>query len=201
MTGATDKLIIEKYFDNDEAIHNLYPKNISRMAARHWTPIRVIKEALAFLNTNNNCHILDIGSGAGKFCLIGAKHLPNVNFYGIEQRGYLVEQAKSIQEQLGLDNIAFMEGNFTTLDFKKFDHFYFFNSFWENLDDTDKIDDTIDYSETLYDYYVTYLRNALAEMPPGTRVVTYHSLLDEIPDSYRLVHTKDDGMLNFWTRR
>lgn len=197
----TDTPFIEKHFESDQAVHDLYPKHIRKMATRHWTPIRVIKEALAFLNTKNNCHILDIGSGAGKFCLIGAKHLPNTNFYGVEQRGYLVEQARTVQDKLKLDNIAFIEGNFTTLDFKKFDHFYFFNSFWENLDDTDKIDDTIDYSETLYDYYVTYLRNALAEMPPGTRVVTYHSLLDEIPESYRLIESKDDGMLNFWVRR
>ena len=37
-------------------------------------------------------------------------------------------------------------GNFTQLDFKNFDHFYFYNAFYENLAGTDKIDDSIDYS-------------------------------------------------------
>lgn len=197
----TSILSIDRHFASDEAFHKLYPVSVNRMAMRHWTPLRIAKSAMEFLNTRENCSILDIGSGSGKFCLAAAHYAPHANLYGIEQRTYLVRHAKTVQQRIGLDNVAFIEGNFTALDFKKFDHFYFFNSFWENLDYTDKIDNTIDHSEALYDYYVTYLKNALVDMPSGTRIVTFHSLLDEVPKSYHLVKSLESGMLNFWIRK
>ncbi len=41
----------------------------------------------------------------------------------------------------------------------------------------------------------------LAEMPVGTRIVTYHSLEDEIPDSYYSVASKFNNRLKFWIKR
>lgn len=196
-----DQQYTDDVFENDDAFHQMYRPGIRFMAKSHWTPLRIAKEVASFLNTNDNCKILDIGSGSGKFCLAAAWYSPRALLYGVEQRGYMVREAKTVQKKLGLNNVAFIEGNFTALDLTQYDHFYFFNSFWENLDYTDKIDYSIDYSEALYEYYITYLRNGLAGMPAGTRIVTYHSLLQEIPKAYFLVKSSCEGMLNFWIKQ
>lgn len=199
--GQTILIPGEKYLQDDETFHELYPLEIRHISTRHWTPLRIVRKAVSFLSDAGSGRILDIGSGAGKFCIAGAMYMPQSDFFGIEQRRYLVEYGNNVQDKIGLDNVTLIEGNFTSIDFKMFDHFYFFNSFWENIDGNDKIDDSIEYSESLYSYYVAYLRNILDDMPKGTRIVTYHSLLEEIPPRYALVATTEEGMLNFWEKR
>lgn len=144
---------------------------------------------------------MDIGSGVGKFCLAAAHESPSSFFFGIEQRNDLVMHAETARKTLGLSNIRFIHGNFTQLDFKLFDHFYFYNSFYENLIDTEKIDESIDYSVELYNYYNRQLYSNLKEMPFGTRIVTFHSLEEEIPPGYHLVEAQMDNQLKFWIKK
>src|ERR1700712_4697182 len=84
-------------FTSDEEFHQLYTPEIQYLANRHWTPLNVAKRACAFLATESNARILDIGSGAGKFCLSGAFYHPNAFFSGIEQRQKLVETANHVK--------------------------------------------------------------------------------------------------------
>ena len=86
------------------------------------------------------------------------------------------------------------------LDLRNYDHFYFYNSFYENLVGTDKIDDSIDYTSGLYNYYNRYLYKQLEQKPTGTRLATYHSLEDEIPPSYLVVGSEFDNLLKFWIK-
>ncbi len=195
--------IVEKahnYLSGDEEFNELYPFSIQVHSRRHWTPIHIIKLACSFL-TDPGSKILDIGSGVGKFCLVGAHLYPKSHFTGIEQRNYLVRHAQRAQKTLALQNVDFIQGNFTHLDLGEYDHFYFYNSFFENLDNMDRIDTKVDYSEELYQFYVRHLSKQLSERPSGTRIVTYHSLQEEIPRSYQLVESFEDGDLNFWQKR
>jgi len=191
---------LDNWFGSDMKFHRLYPTPIRQLARRHWTPISIAKLAAGFLVPDNGVRVLDIGSGVGKFCLCAAHYKPFASFYGIEQRKELVEHAETAKSILGLDNVTFAHGNFTQLDLSKYDHFYFYNSFFENLDSTDKIDDTIFYSESLYDYYNRYLYKQLEGMPAGTRVATCCSLDDEIPPDYQLINSSDDRFLKFWMK-
>ena len=104
------------------------------------------------------------------------------------------------REMLRSENVFFTHGNFTQLDFRDFDHFYFYNSFYENLAGTDKIDDTIDYSGELYNYYNRYLYRQLEQKPAGTRVATFHILEEEIPPTYLETGAEFDGLLKFWIK-
>ena len=194
------KIHLENLFSSDEEFNQLYPLSIQALARKHWTPLRVAKKAAAFLATQNAVRILDIGSGAGKFCLAAAYYQPRALYYGIEQRERLISHAKTTKEILGLDNAGFIHGNFTQLDFKNYDHFYFFNSFYENLAGTHKIDDSIDYSGELYNYYNRYLYKQLEQKPAGTRLATFHSLEDEIPRSYHVVGTELNNLLKYWIK-
>lgn len=190
-----------EYLKSDLAFNDLYPYAMQVLSRQHWTPLRVARLATDFLTSGPPAKILDIGSGAGKFCVAGACFAPRHYFYGIEQRTHLVEQAVIVQKKIGVDNVSLMHGNFTQLDLRQFDHFYFFNSFYENLNEEGRIDNDIDYSEALYRYYVRYLHRELQAMPKGTRIATYHSLYEEIPLSFDLVDTLEGGNLNFWIKR
>jgi SAM-dependent methyltransferase len=186
--------------EDDQAFNQLYPQEVQLKAAKHWTPLEVAKYAADFLAAEKDVHVLDIGSGVGKFCLAAAQQQPEAMFYGIEQRENLVKHALHCNELLGLPNVCFLHGNFTQLDFRQFDHFYFYNSFYENLEGADKVDDTLEYSLSLFNYYNRYLYKQLEQKPKGTRIVTFHSLEGEIPPSYYTVNTYLGGLLKCWTK-
>ena len=194
------QLEIDNYFKSDPNFNEIYPLKIRMLSSRHWTPIHIAKLAVGFLGGEGG-KILDIGSGVGKFCLAGAYFAPEVQFYGIEQREHLIRRAIKAQRTLGLPNVSFIHGNFTQLNLQEFNHFYFFNSFYENIDHLDRIDEDIDYSEALYEYYVGYLYNGLQQMPKGTKIVTYHSFHQEIPRGYEIVESHQNADLSFWIKK
>lgn len=191
---------IEGWFSSDEQLNEIYPLSIQAMAQRHWTPLQVARKASSFLAAENGARILDIGSGVGKFCLAAAYYKPHAFYYGVEQRKSLTDHADLAKERLCLQNVSFIHGNFTQLDFRNYDHFYFFNAFYENLAGTSKIDDSIDYSGELFNYYNRYLYKQLEQKPAGTRLATYHSLEDEVPRGYHIVGSEMDNLLKFWIK-
>ena len=188
------------WFDSDSHFDQLYPFAIQTLARRHWTPLYVARLAARFLAEDTAAKILDIGSGSGKFCLAAAYYHPRAFFYGVEQRKSLLHHAEIAKEVLGFRNVSFLQANFTQLDFSNYDHFYFYNSFYENLAGTDKIDDSIEYSCELYNYYNRYLLKQLERKPAGTKLVTFHSLGDEIPQSYHEVEVEKHNLLKFWVK-
>ncbi|SEM92328.1 Methyltransferase domain-containing protein [Chitinophaga rupis] len=191
---------LNKWFDSDFNFHHLYPLYIRELAQKHWTPLKVAQKASDFLAAKSGAKILDIGSGPGKFCLSGAYYNPAANFYGIEQRNDLVFYATTAKEMLGLSNVTFIHANLLELDFREYDHFYFFNSFYENLPGTQKIDNKLSYSRSLYNSYNRYLCDQLKKMPAGTRLATYHCSEEEVPGGYHLVGTEIDHLLSFWIK-
>lgn len=188
------------YMKSDASFDALYPSQIRTFGRRHWTPLDVAQRVMGFLG-DSGAKILDIGSGVGKFCLAAAYYAPDVEVVGVEQRKYLISHAQDAQEKLGVTNVTFINKNFTQLNLQDYTHFYFFNSFFENIDSDDRIDDSIDYSDALYEYYVRYLYKALQEMPKGTKIATFHTLDYEIPDGYKLVEKQLDGDLSFWIKQ
>jgi len=191
---------IDHWFSKDAQLNKLYPESIQLLAARHWTPLKIAQLVAPFLVTHPGVKVLDIGSGVGKFCLAGAYYKPHAAFYGVEQRRDLVEHAENARDALGLQNVHFIHSNITELDFRQYDHFYFFNSFYENLLDNDKIDEKITYSTFLFNYYHKQLYKKLKEMPAGTRVATFHCLDDKIPPEYHIVDAKVETLLKFWIK-
>jgi SAM-dependent methyltransferase len=187
-------------FSSDEKFNQLYPKEISALASRHWTPLSVAKEAAAFLAVGSNTRILDIGSGVGKFCLIGAKLYPNTVFAGIEQRKSLTQIAQSVALELSLSNTEFLTGNFTEINFAQYQHFYFYNAFYENLIDNDAIDQNVVQSQELFNLYTRKLYKQLKQLPSGTRIATFHSSENEMPNTYQVVGIGSNEDLKFWIK-
>lgn len=195
-----NRINTENWFSSDAQFNQLYPSSIQLLAQRHWTPLVVARKAANFLAAESKVKILDIGSGVGKFCLAAAHYKPKALYYGIEQRKRLVNHAEAAKEMLRIENVSFMNGNFTQIDFRNYDHFYFYNSFYENITGTDKIDNSIDYSLELFNYYNRYLYKQLEQKPSGTRLASFHSLEDEIPQCYHIVGSEMNDLLKFWIK-
>ena len=186
-------------FINDTAFDRQYPERFQLLSLKHWTPLEIAHIAAGFL-AERCARVLDIGSGIGKFCLAAGYYFPEAYFYGVEQRQELIYLAEEAKRYTLLPNVNFIYANITQVNFKEFDHFYFYNSFYENIDTANQIDDTIEISEGLYTYYTQYLHSALDEKPAGTRLVTFHSLEQEIPSSYKLAAVACNALLKMWIK-
>ncbi len=183
----------------DEEFNVIYPERIQKLAKRHWTPIAVAKIAAQFLVVEPGTKVLDIGSGAGKFCMVGSAYTTG-HFTGIEQREYFYQLSNRIKQSYRLQNVNFVHSNITKINFKEYNAFYFFNSFFENIDSSAVIDDTVQTDINLYALYSRYVREQLNEMPLGTRLVTYWSDLKEVPIGYKIQATSLEGLLKMWVK-
>lgn len=184
----------------DSEFDRVYQDSIKVLSYMHWTPVNVAMKAAELLVESPETKVLDIGSGSGKFCLVGASSSDGF-FTGVEQREFLVNMSKTIAQQYDITNTDFIHSNIMDIDFANYDSFYFFNSFCENIINiAPKIDDSVDVSFETYDKYTAYVRNELAKLKSGTRVVTYCSEDIEIPKNYLLKEVYFDDSMKLWVK-
>ncbi len=184
----------------DEA---LFPADMGGIVSTcHWTPLDVARRAACLLSDGKSPRVLDIGSGVGKFCLVGALTTP-ATFVGVEQRAHLVKTAREAANRCRARRAIFTHSNVLDMDFTDFDAFYLYNPFYEQADTSlVSIDDTILTSPARYREYVERTCVKLEELRPGTRVVTYNGLGDKMPAGYRCVLEEScyRDALALWTK-
>jgi SAM-dependent methyltransferase len=188
-------------FELDEALFP--PAYRGLVSMDHWTPIEVSLLAASLLAKGEDCRILDIGAGVGKFCIVGALTTRAV-FVGVEQRASLVETARVAATRSGALRASFVHANALDVDFAEFDAFYLFNPFYEQIAlDGIPIDETIEPSQERFRAYVTDTAKKLSAMRPGTRVVTYNGLGCDMPPEYEAVPVRHGFWREFmfWIRR
>jgi SAM-dependent methyltransferase len=183
----------------DIEFDKIYPEDFQKLSKRHFTPLAIAKMAAEYLISAPNTRILDIGSGVGKFCAIGATCTKG-HFTGVEQRENLHQIAKEIATKYTIKNTQFIHGNIMDIDFKAFDGFYFFNAFFENILQDDSIDKSLELNKKLFVEYSMYVRKELGKMPLGTKLVTYYAYSEEIPLNYSVISTHLEGKLKMWEK-
>jgi hypothetical protein len=186
-------------FRKDHVFEELYPEHIQELSPMHWTSVDIAKKAGEFL-AMPNAKVLDIGSGVGKFCLVAGFFHPETTFYGIEQRSELFTFAEIAREEIDLPNVNFIHGNLTELDFDDYDHFYFYNPFYENIEPDSRIDYAVKISFELYDRYSRFVYEMLDKKPPETRLVTFHGADSQVPPGYQLVSNSYSRFLKMWIK-
>ncbi|WP_419701516.1 class I SAM-dependent methyltransferase [Mucilaginibacter sp. NFX135] len=187
------------YFRKDAAFDTLYPQHIRELSEMHWTTLDVSLEASNFLATPG-ARILDIGSGVGKFCISAGVYHPEATFYGVEQREELFHHAQIAKEQIGVSNVQFIYGNLMDLDYDLYDHFYFYNPFYENIEPRSRIDHTVWTSSELYRRYTLFIYGMLNKRPAGTKLVTFHAPDNQVPASYQLMDNSYNSVLKMWVK-
>lgn len=191
----------ERYFLSDQQFDKLLPPEYRTHSPKHFTPLDVAVKAATFLAAaSNHSHTLDIGAGIGKFCAV-AGYYTKAKFTGIEQRPAMVETGNRLIQMLGIENVQLKVENMAQTDFTQFTGIYFFNSFYENIEEgSDPIDTSIQYSPALFRYYSDLLYEKLNEMPVYTRLATYHTTAANIPENYTVLESHFAGNLKLWIK-
>jgi hypothetical protein len=169
---------------DDAEFDTLYPDWARGLSRYHWTPVAVARHAAHWLVDRPGRRVLDVGSGVGKFAIIGAL-VTEGDFYGVEQRKYFLDTAQSVAGRLGASRATFLHGNMMAVDWKMFDAFYLYNPFVENLGLLQPIDETTDLRPEFYSTYVEFVRHQLVSAAIGSRVVTYHGFGGNMPSGYQ----------------
>lgn len=177
----------------------IYTRRIREVSKIHFTPVDVAKTAARYLVEKPGAKVLDVGSGAGKFCMIGASCTDGF-FTGVEHRESLCRLSELLSKCHKLRNTKFIHSNIMEIEFRAFDAIYFFNSFYENIFPNDPIDNSVKLDKALYAIYAQYMREQLDKMPPGTRLATYFCYMTEVPGSYKIQSTGFEGKLKLWLK-
>ncbi len=186
---------------SDEEFDALYPEHVRLLSNVHWTPVAVALRAAALLVPEPGLRVLDVGSGAGKVCCIGALSSRST-WHGIERDPRLVSTARRMAKHLEVqDTTTFTIGDMGTVNWAEFDSIYFFNPFERLLFAPAPIEPRLRW--TLFGNEVSRAEERLATLAPGTRVVTYHGFGGEMPANYTLSGMERIGsdQLALWIKK
>tara|TARA_B110000285_G_scaffold231819_1_gene301392 strand:+ start:1963 stop:2556 length:594 start_codon:yes stop_codon:yes gene_type:complete len=186
--------------DDDVGFNGIYLNKYRDDENLHWTPITVIKKAILWLNCSSESNVLDIGSGVGKFCIIGSL-ISKGKFTGVEKREDLIKESNRIKKHLNLKDISFNHRNITEINFQDYSAFYFYNPFCDHQIGFNQIDNKLNLSKKKSELYENYVRQQLDLMPKGTRIVTYYSEYFELPTSYFAKDIAFKGTLVLWEKK
>lgn len=187
----------------DVAFDRHLPAPSRAVSSEYWTPVEVAVRAASWLQEAKVCRVLDVGSGAGKFCVLGAL-LCNATFIGLEQRSQLAEEATSLSARFGLSKrVHFEVGQFSPLCLFEADAIYLFNPFGENLYGAeDRFDETVELNHSRYARDVKAVELALDRAPPGTHLLTYNGFGGKVPRSYQEMKVDRElpNVLRLWRK-
>ena len=189
--------------DEDDLFDHQLPLRMQVKASVHFTPMAVARQAARWLAPRPGMRVLDVGAGPGKFCLVAAREVPEATFVGVEIRPHLVRTARKLASRAGVQNVSFLEGDALELDWSRYDAFYFYNPFAEQLHEAAFVlDRTLSLEPSRFLAYVTGARQRLAAAPIGTRVATYHSFGAPAPQGYDLIGSQRIGTepLELWIK-
>ncbi len=183
----------------DDYFDAMYAPPVREVSEFHFTPVKVAIFAAQALVGHPGTKVLDIGSGAGKFCMVGAA-CTSGHFTGVEQRESLCLLSRQLAKHYALANVAFIHANITNIDFALFDAFYLFNPFYEHIYPAGQLDASVSLKRHLYDEYSLAVKEGLAALPKGTKLATYFSYADEIPASFQVESAHFTGYLKIWKK-
>jgi hypothetical protein len=97
----------------DAAFDRFLPASLRDLSPQHWTPLPVVKRASEWLDSLGIRRVVDIGAGAGKFCVAGAL-FSGCRFIGLEHRPSRVESARTLARLFGVDDrVGFVSRSMT----------------------------------------------------------------------------------------
>jgi len=172
-------------------------------ASTHWTSFRVIRLACEFLVDSPRSCILDVGSGVGKFCIMGSYLYPS-KYYGFEIRSHLVEISIETMKKLKAPWIHFECTDAFEKNWNKYTGIYLFNHFYEHIAPKNQaISNDISLSTKKYHDYIYKMEEKLKTLKIGTKVVTFHGFGGEFPPEYICTSKEpiDGGLLEFWIKK
>ena len=162
-------------FVSDSAFDHFLPVELRRVSFLFWTPLSVAHRVAQWLNELGITSVVDLGSGAGKFCVSTAL-TSQCSFIGIEHRRHLVEASRNLALTFGLqERVKFIQGSVRELTLPPASAYYLFNPFGENIYGVDeRLGDDVEHSRERYEREIRCVEAFFAQAPEGTHVITYN---------------------------
>jgi SAM-dependent methyltransferase len=169
------------------------PASLAVISERFWTPLAVATRVAAWFDDFDIQTVVDIGSGAGKFCIATAL-AGGCTFVGIEQRPRLVRAARHLARLFRVDDrVHFLHGAFGDEAPPFAEAYYMYNPFGENLFPlAEHLDEDVELGGDRYSRDVTTVEVFLARARVGTFVVTYNEFGGAAPRSYEELRVAND---------
>jgi predicted RNA methylase len=187
----------------DSAFDRFLPDELRVVSGQYWTPLVVAKRAAEWFDELNVRTVVDIGSGAGKFCVTAAL-VGRCRFTGLEQRPRLVAAARTLARLFEVDDrVGFVEGALGTLATPVADAYYLYNPFGEYLfGSSEHLDRDVERSDERYARDVAAVQDLLHRARFGTCVLTYNGFGGRVPSSYRQIRVdnKLPNALRLWRK-
>ena len=86
----------------DETFDEIYPDAVRHASPIHWTPMRVCARVVDLLRLSSGDRLLDVGAGAGKFCIVAAA-MSRARVRGIERYPELTAVAREASRRLKIE--------------------------------------------------------------------------------------------------
>jgi hypothetical protein len=177
---------------------------LHKASALHWTPLAVTLQAARWLRESGVERVVDIGSGAGKFC-VAAALATGCTFVGVEQRASLVEAARELAIRFGVaDRVEFVHTTLALGAVPAGDTYYLFNPFGENLlRPMHRLGEDVELGEERYRRDVALMEDIFANFAPGTLVIKYNGFGGRMPRTYEQirVYRSLPSVLRMWRKK
>jgi SAM-dependent methyltransferase len=188
--AAIEAALRQRIHVPDVQFDRLYPRMQRFRSGVHWTPVDVAMRVAELLASAPGGHILDVGSGVGKACIVGAL-TTSTTWHGVELSTSMVRSARNVARRLGVEErTRFVEGDVLTLDCSVFGGFYLYNPFAEALFKGKREQAA---RRTAFLDEVEAVERKLATTRPGTHVVTYHGFGGDLSEDFELVECEKIG--------
>ena len=188
---------------SDAAFDLHMPPDIRAVSGTYWTPLLVAVRAIEWLEPLGVTSLVDIGSGAGKFC-VAAALAGRIAITGIEHRPRLVLAARALARTFGVeDRVSFVEDEIGEGPVPSADAYYLYNPFGENLYRCgEQLDDDVELSDDRFARDVSATRELFRSAPLGTYVLTYNGFGGRLPMNYHEVRVDRTlpNMLRLWRK-
>lgn len=206
-SGRAAELIAETLrsgaYPSDRLFDRFLPDEIRLVSSEYWTPLEVVARAARWFEELHISTVVDIGSGAGKFC-VAAALAGHCDFVGVEHRPRLVATARALARLFEVDQrVHFIEGALGQARVPAAEAYYLFNPFEENLFALDDCLDTdVDLSAERHARDIGLVEQMLQRARTGTYLLTYNGFGGEIPASYREVRVDRElpNVLRMWRK-
>jgi len=179
------------------------PYELQLVSYQYWSGLAVAKRAATWFSELGARTVVDIGSGAGKFC-VAAALFGRCRFTGLEQRPRLVAAARNLAQLFGVDDrVSFIVGAMGEAALPSADVYYFYNPFGENLfPPTDHLDDSVELGKDRFDRDIAAVEDFLRRVPIGTCALTYNRFGGRIPSCYDEIRVARDlpAVLSMWRK-
>jgi hypothetical protein len=187
----------------DRAFDRFLPEPLQQVSSEFWSPLVVARRAAAWFRDEGIRTVVDVGSGAGKFCVAGALCGP-CRFIGLEQRPFLVKSARGLARLFDVtDRVQFVLGSLGEVPTPAADAYYFFNPFGDysvGLHPRAEQDRAAVAEQYARD--VAAAEELVRAAPDGTCVLALNGFGGRLASGYNLIKVDWDvpGGLRLWRR-